>query len=250
MRALNFLLTSVLTLAALQPGEAHADDYEDLDSAEDSGKKSKKKKTSRRQIPTEQVREINKGLYAKANVGGGLYLGRFLGFVNPGTALGLSVGKDFLDREKQSAAWEFSFFQGIHNGCHYDYQVRGQCSGAPGEQGPFVQGDLRTYSFLGSIDYAIYPDRRFGISLRAGGGVLLSPLLMDPIEYQEEVVNGTWGGVEMGYHGVPHPVVLFGPGFEYYTKLSHFSVGLDTDVFYAINFDLGMNISGYMKYTF
>ena len=73
---------------------------------------------------------------------------------------------------------------------------------------------------------------------------------MDPTDYQEDVVLDTWGGIAPNYHETPHPVVLFGPGFEYYTKLSHFSVGLDTDVFYAINFDLGMNIAGYMKYTF
>ena len=26
--------------------------------------------------------------------------------------------------------------------------------------------------------------------------------------------------------------------------------GIDADVFYAVNFDLGTNITGYMKYTF
>ena len=45
-------------------------------------------------------------------------------------------------------------------------------------------------------------------------------------------------------------MVLGGPTFEYYTKLSHFSVGLDADVFYAFTFDLGASVTGYLKYTF
>ena len=47
-----------------------------------------------------------------------------------------------------------------------------------------------------------------------------------------------------------HPVVRGGPPFEFYTKLSHFSLGVDTDIFYAVNFDLGLSITGSMKYTF
>ena len=248
MKAHHLLLSALFATSTFYSNDVQADDYEDLDEV-DSGKK-KKKRTVRERAP-EEVREINKGLYAKANVGGGLYLGNFRGFVNPGTSLALSVGKDFLDREKQSAAWEFSFIQGIHNGCHYEYQIRGECSGRPGVQGPLLQGDLRTYTLAATVDYATYPDRRIGISVRAGAGVMFSPLLMDEIEYQEEVVLDTWGGGNGNtYHSSPHPVLLFGPGFEYYTKLSHFSVGLDTDVFYAIQFDLGLNVSGYMKYTF
>ncbi len=249
MKASNLLLLAFLSTSVLHTGEAMADDYEDLDSSGENEKSTKKKK-NRRTIPTGEVREINKGLYAKANVGGGLYLGNFRGFVNPGTTLGLSLGKDFLDREDQSAAWEFSFFQGIHNGCNYEEQVEGRCSARPGVPGPLIQGDLRTYIFATTVDYAFYPNRRIGISFRAGGGVLLSPLLMDEAAYMEEVVGNTWGGNNPSYHNTPHPLVMGGPGFEYYTKLSHFSVGLDTDVFYAIGFDLGMNISGYMKYTF
>ena len=41
-----------------------------------------------------------------------------------------------------------------------------------------------------------------------------------------------------------------GPTFEYYTKLAHFSVGVDTDVLYIVGWDLSVNPMGYMKYTF
>jgi hypothetical protein len=44
--------------------------------------------------------------------------------------------------------------------------------------------------------------------------------------------------------------VLLGPTIEYYTKLSHFSVGMDLDVTYVLNFDLGISPLGYLKYTF
>ena len=80
--------------------------------------------------------------------------------------------------------------------------------------------------------------------------MLLSPLLMEESQYLTEVVSGTWGGIDPNYHKVPHPVVGGGPTIEYYSKLAHFSVGADADVFYAIGFDLGFNVSGYFKYTF
>ena len=66
--------------------------------------------------------------------------------------------------------------------------------------------------------------------------------------YTDEVIN-LWQ-VDPGYHGTPHPIVMGGPTFEYYTKLSHFSVGIDADVFYAIGFDLGASVTGTLKYTF
>ena len=80
----------------------------------------------------------------------------------------------------------------------------------------------------------------------------MSPLLIDETAYQTEVVpqlsnSGTGQYVS---HGGVKPVFLFGPTFEYYSKLSHFSVGIDADVFYGIGWDLGLNATGYFKYTF
>jgi hypothetical protein len=45
-------------------------------------------------------------------------------------------------------------------------------------------------------------------------------------------------------------VGMGGPCLEYYTKLNHFSVGLDADFVYAIDFDLGLNVTAALKYTF
>ncbi|MEO1576985.1 MAG: hypothetical protein AAFU65_18720, partial [Pseudomonadota bacterium] len=43
---------------------------------------------------------------------------------------------------------------------------------------------------------------------------------------------------------------VVGGTFEYYTKLSHFSIGADVDLVIVPGFDTGINPSGYLKYTF
>lgn len=250
MKATQLLLAGAFVLPLLLPASAAAQDDPDIDplDEDDGGSKSKTRKPRKRP----EVREIVRGTYAKSNVGGAIYLGQFAGVVNPGTNIGLNVGHDFLDRERMSGAVELGFNQSIHNGTFFESQTG---------VGPYVQGDLRTYtlSLLGEI--SLYPSRRFGIGLRAGGGLLMSPLLMadctDAEEkgkgdscYQTYVLEETWGVADPGYHDKPHPAVMGGPSFEYYTKLSHFSVGFDVDIFYAIGFDLGANMSGYLKYTF
>lgn len=237
MKASTSLLLASLSLTALVPCAALAqDDYGDLDGDEPT----KKATTKQRKRP--EVREITRGFYAKSNVGGSLYLGNFAGVVNPGTNVALGVGQDFVDQERMSAAWEVGFNQGIHNGMSFEEQAA--------QGGPFIQGDLRTYSFTAAFEYSFYPTRRLGIGLRAGGGILFSPLLMDDQAFADDVVAGAWGGNNPGYHDAPHPLGMGGPTFEYYTKLSHFSVGGEADVFYAVNFNLGMNVTGFLKYTF
>jgi hypothetical protein len=219
---------------------AFAQDYDDLDSSDNARRDRRTPEIDR------DVREITKGTFAKANVGGAFYLGSFSQNVRAGTALGLAVGRDFVNQERTSMAWELMFAQGVHNGEYYENQAANGCV----QNQNCIQGDLRTYTFAGTVEWATYPNRRFGIGVRGGAGLLLSPLLMDPTYYQEEVVGGAWGGNDFGFHDTPHPMVLGGPTFEYYTKLAHFSVGVDADVFYAIGFDLGASVSGNLKYTF
>jgi len=261
MKATRILLAAALALpttlvvesfgntAAAQDDDEGDYDY-DLDL--DGGDK-KKKASSKRNIrdrASGPVKEITRGTYAKANIGAALYLLDFAGFVNAGTSMGLAVGRDFVDKERLSMAGELMFFQGIHNGCYYESQINGECPNKPGAQGPLLQGDLRTYTLAGVWEVSGYPGRRVGIGFRAGGGIMFSPLLMDEEFYNEDVVQDAWGGANPGYHSTPHPVVMGGPTLEYYTKLSHFSIGLDVDAFYAIGFDLGASTTGYLKYTF
>ena len=236
----GFITASVTLLAGtLLSSTAHAQSYEDLDNSGGEGAVEVQQ--------SEVVREIVRGTYAKANVGAGFYLGQFASTVSAGTSVGMSFGGDFIDQKTHSMAWEVAFFQGINNGAHYEDQAAAGCA----QQGNCIQGDLRTYIFLGLGEASWYPTRRVGVGIRAGVGILISPLLIDEKYYQEAVVQDTWGlGAAPTYHDVMHPVVVGGPTVEYYTKLSHFSVGVDTDVFMAMGFDIGASATGYMKYTF
>lgn len=234
-------LTGLASLLALSlPQSAEAQTYEEYE-AEEQGEKPKQKRA---------VREIVKGTYAKTNVGASLYLGQYSTTIKPGTSVALAIGQDFMDTEDMSMAWEVSFFQGINNGKDYEEQAAEGCF----QTGTCIQGDLRTYTLVGVYEASIYPSRRLGIGLRAGGGMLFSPLLMNEKYYAEEVVGdtttGAWQGQRPAVHDQPHPVVLGGPTLEYYTKLSHFSAGIDADVFYAVGFDLGVSATGTLKYTF
>lgn len=234
---------------SLSASPAFAQGLDELDGGEtDTTEEDRSSRADRARA--NEVKEVTKGWYAKTNVGGAGYLGQFRGFVSSGTMVGLTMGQDFLDQEKMSAAWEVGLTQGIHNGCHFELQADYACAGNAFQDSPYVQGDLRTYTLTGALEFSAYPRRRFGVGGRVGGGVLFSPLLMDETQYGTEVVQRTWGGIDPNYHKVPHPVVGGGPTIEYYTKLAHFSVGGDADVFYAIGFDLGFNASFYFKYTF
>jgi hypothetical protein len=240
--ALGFLALSLLVAGpALMPDVAVAQDYDDLDDEGAKKQKTKKKRGKSYDFEGMEVKEVARGFYAKTNMGGWIYLGNFNGYVKPGTSMALAVGQDFLDNESNSMAWEIAFFQGIHNGLHYEIQA-----GDPAA--PLLQGDLRTYSGVASLEWSAYPGRRFGVGARVGGGVLFSPLLIDDVAWEETVVPTL--GIDRGYHSGPKPLVMLGPTFEYYTKMSHFSVGADIDAIYAIGFDFGLSMTGVLKYTF
>ena len=242
----------VLLVAALfGSAPALAQDFDDDfdESFETSGENEASKRVTK---PV--VREVVKGFYAKSNVGTAMYLLNFGGgVVKPGTAVGLALGQDFVDNERSSLAWEASFTQGIHNGMDYvDQDLNGCASRSPAN---CIQGDLRTYNLGIFLEASTYPNRRMGIGGRIGGGVLFAPLLMEPTLYEAEVLNGTWNIPEPGYHSYegnrnPHPVAGAGVEVEYYSKLSHFSVGLNIDALYALGMDLGLNATGFLKYTF
>ncbi len=212
---------------------AHAQDFDEFD---DSGSG---KPVERTEARSEVVREVVKGLYFKSNVGTAIYLGNFKApTVQAGTSVGLAVGQDFVDNERSSIAWEVDFIQGVHNGLSNDLQLGNGCAAI----GTCLQGDLRTYTLGAHLEFATYPRRRFGIGGRVGGGVMIAPQLV-LLEGVNDVV------LTEGYHSTPHPVGSGGLELEYYSKLSHFSVGLNADAVYAIGFDLSLNASAFLKYT-
>ena len=230
------LLTIALSLVATT---AFAQGIENLDAA-DSKKKAKSSKE-------DVVREITKGTYIKAGAGSSQFFGiggtPYGQFLSPVIAMELGVGHEFVDNERLSVAGEFDIHQGLFNGPKED-----ELSGLPAAV--LFQGDLHTFTMLGGVEVSTYPGRRFGIGLRAGGGVMVAPLLMHPDKYNGTVVAEYWQGLASPVHGNPLPLGFAGPTIEYYTKLSHFSIGLDLDVTYVIGFDLGLNGTGYLKYTF
>lgn len=233
-----------IALASILPVQtAFAQDYDDYDEESEESEEVQSKRTKKSQV----VREVVKGLYAKANVGTSIYLGKFSGASKAGTTTTIGIGSEFLDQENFSMAWELGFNQGVHNGLSYEQQADGGCQFAGGVF-PCHQGDLRTYTVLASVEASMYPSRRIGIGARLGAGALSSPLLIDELAYETEVIP-EFGG-DPGWHSGFKPLFVFGPTFEYYSKLSHFSVGIDADVFYGIGWDLGLNATGYFKYTF
>ncbi|MCB9673010.1 MAG: adventurous gliding motility protein CglE [Alphaproteobacteria bacterium] len=219
--------------------DARADDQEDLDG------RAKAKKSAR---SASEVRDIVRGTYVKSNVGSLAFLGprASRGLLSPGTSLALTVGMDVVDKEKSSAAVEVFFHQGLNNGAKYFDARMVQAI----QLGLHHQGDLHTFAGGVAGEYSTYLTKRLGLGVRAGGGVAYAPLLLDPEQYQLQVLNGPWGNVPSPVQNTPLPLILAGPTVEYYTKLSHFSIGIDASFVMYLGLDFGVDASGYMKYTF
>lgn len=252
MRMFITILFLTLSSGLLSVEKASAADLEDLDSS--SSKKAKKSKATKDAAKAtaserEVIREINKGYFLKANAGTTAYLGNRSALLSSGTTLALTGGSDFLDRENMSMAWEIVFEQSLHNGMKYEEQGSLLAGGAIGPN-QLLQGDIHTFAAIGMIEASWYVNRRFGIGIRAGGGVMLTPLLVFEDSYKNVIIPTVWGNNRPGIHDSPHPMFGGGPTFEYYTKLSHFSLGADVNGFYALGLDLGLSATGYLKYTF
>lgn len=228
----------------------------------DSNTRGKSRRDSRKAAEAELIREVERGVYVKANVGSTLYLGnRGIGasavtggpsIIRPGTTLSLTIGGDVLDKDKVSVSVEGNLYQALHNGL--SFQDQGALGLPPNL---LVQGDVHVFGVTLGAEGSYYPVRRFGIGGRLGGGVAMVPLLMNRTYYDEEVVgtsqgDGAWGGPQNRptVHSGVKPMIYVGPTFEYYTKLSHFSLGLDVDFVYVIGLDFGLAMTGYFKYTF
>ena len=191
------------------------------------------------------IREVERGYFFSANVGSTIYANTHGittssgNLLSPVIALGINVGSDFIDRERASVSWQLQFNQSLQNGPREDEVTRLQ---------PFVQGDIHTFAGIGTLEASIYPTRRLGLGIKAGGGVMVIPLLMNPDTYNDVLV-AAWGQPAK-LHESPLGLIVGGPTLEYYTKLSHFSVGVDLDISYVFEFDLGISPSGFLKYTF
>jgi hypothetical protein len=238
---LALLLSSPAVIQPALAGDDSEDDGGYLDDQDSGGKP--KRHTS---MSEGTVKEIQRGVFGKANVGGIGYLGLMGAATHPGMMLNLAVGQDFVDQEKLSMSWELSFSQGVNGGADFYSQAAAGC----GAGAPCTEGDLRSYAIEALYEVSFYPTRRIGIGLRAGAGGLYSPLLIESNAYAKEVLPEFGLAADPGYHNSFHPMGMAGPTFEYYTKLAHFSVGVDADFIYALNWGMGWDASGYLKYTF
>ncbi|NCG18660.1 MAG: adventurous gliding motility protein CglE [Rhodobacterales bacterium] len=209
---------------------------QDLDS--DRGSSKKGAKTGKDEV----VREVNRGMYMKAGAGSSQFIGTASGLLRPVVGLNMSAGQDFVDLERLSVAWEVNFAQALHNGPKVD-----ELGGLPSNL--LVEGDIHTFSGIAFIEVSSYLTRRFSLGIRGGAGITMVPVLMDATAFADEVELGIWGQAS-GVHAGPLPTFGGGPTIEYYTKLSHFSVGADIDVLYMLGLDLALNPNGYLKYTF
>jgi len=233
MRRMLAMFLSTIALA----GAAHADEY-DLDS--DPAARAKKTKAGKDEV----VREVDHGVYIKANVGATIYFGPRSPTLSPGTTLDITVGGDVFVREKVTVDVEGTVSQAIHGGTPWSVQ--------PDLVAPqyYSQGDIYSVAAIVTAGVKFHPVRRLGLGLRAGGGIMFTPLLMDKTFYEQDVVVGAWGGQRAAIHENPHPVAQGGVILEYYTKLSHFSIGVEADFIYAVGVDYGVKVNGFFKYTF
>jgi len=233
----------VLVSGTVLPAVAHAQDYEDLDTTKAKKDRKKDRKQVMAHLENEVIREVVRGFYLKAGAGGGAYIGRYSGVLSNVIQTPLTFGQDFVDKEKQSMSWEISINQAVYNGVDYHYQTQ-----LPLQRR--IEGDSRFFNFTIAYEYKAFPTRRLGIGVRVGGGVMIAPLLMETTAYQRDVVQGAWGGQDSAANKRPHPEGFAGPTIEYYTKLSHFSIGADVDIAYQLDFDLNVSAVGFFKYTF
>jgi hypothetical protein len=219
---------------------AFAQDSGDLDSSpKDSDSGSKK---HARSFDEGVVREVVRGYYLKSSIGSASLNALGQGVPLSGVmSLDLGIGSDFIDKERLSAAWELQFGQALYNGP--PAEVLSQYA-------PIVQGDIHTFSGTAVIEVSGYVSRRTGFGLRGGGGVMYVPVLVTDDAYAAMVQ--AWGVANADLQAGPLPLAQLGGTFEYYTKLSHFSLGADVDGQFVIATApaLGVQATGYLKYTF
>lgn len=236
---------ALLAPLALFASPALADDASAADQVQELDGQSKSKRGARGSKG--EVREVVRGFYMKANVGSLIFVGpRGQSILSPGTSLALTVGQDVLDKEKTSAAWEVFFHQSLNNGAKYFSPEMAAAVAA----GNHIQGDIHTFTGGVAGEYSTYLTPRLGLGIRGGGGVSFAPLLMDSVQYELQVLNGPFANQPSDVHGSPLFLVFAGPTVEYYTKLSHFSIGVDASFSMYIGLDYGVDASGFMKYTF
>lgn len=191
-------------------------------------------------------REIVRGYYLRANAGSLILFGPRSAVLRPGTTIDLTVGQDVHDTLKASAGWEINLTQSIFNASIADYR---DLIGSNIDPRHYVQGNTQMLGITAGGGGQYYPVRRLGIGGHAGAGIAYFPLLIHNEAWQTRVVP-EWGGFDPGLYNSVKFMAYGGATLEYYTKLSHFSFGINADFVYILGFDFGLKAGGFFKYTF
>jgi hypothetical protein len=233
----KFLLSlCVLGLAlppVVSPGAAQAQDEE----FEEEDRRSSRRGRGTRQ--NQQAREVVHGFYVKAAYGTVLWFGDLGANSSPGTCATFELGYDIVDQLGVTVSVTGTFFQGINNGitAHQD-------EGGSG----VTQGDFRSIGGLAGARIGFNPGkrkvRRWTIAIDLKGGVFFSPSLRD------DPNDGLAGALQAS----PGALIQPGLGLEHFSRLTHFSLGLDLHVPLVVgtpaNFVAGLDVVGFLKYTF
>ena len=230
------LLLCVLGLAlppVVTPSAAQAQDEE----FDDDDRRSSRRGQGTRQ--NQQAREVVHGFYLKATYGTVLWFAELGANSSPGTCAAFEFGYDIVDQLGMTVSVTGTFFQGINNGITAD-----QDEGGTG----VTQGDFRSIGGLAGARIGFNPGkrkvRRWTIAIDLKGGVYFSPSLRD------DASDPLLGRLQASPGGMIQP----GIGFEHFTRLSHFSLGLDLHVPLVVGtpagFVAGLDVVGFLKYTF
>ncbi len=220
---------------------------EDTSSSRQGTSKKKKRRATR---------EVVKGAYLKMNVGPIFWLPPISNVTTTsGTELDFSFGYDVIDRLPFTLTVEASFSTIITNGTGINDNESFQALLEAGIA-PTIQGDFRV--FAGTVNVRLGPNfggrktKRANFSIQVGGGGGYSPPLIDlkDAEIQNRMNANNLGFIMQGrFLGLITP----GLGIEYYTKLSHFSIGLDVDANIILGGPapaIGIGADFFAKYTF
>ena len=193
------------------------------------------------------MREVVKGAYLKVNLGPLIWLPSISNYTSTtGTEMDISFGGDVVDTLNFTLSVEGSFFQVITNGDGVSTEIGAQI-GSP------IQGDFRVFGGIGGVRFAGNLGgkrvKRFSISGHVAGGVGYSPPLVDLADTR--VISRMAYGYIMQDRALG--IIQGGAGLEYYTRLSHFSLGLDIDFNVLVGGPIpamGIGTNFFAKYTF
>jgi hypothetical protein len=222
--------------------EGGAGDEEATEEAEEEEEKPVAKPKGKRSRGA--PREVVKGFFARIQIGPTIWVPPISSFTSGvGTTSHFAVGYDFVDTLRFTMAFQAAFFQLVTNG--------------NGTYGGFVspiQGDFRIFGGVAGLrlgpNFGGQKARRLNFSVIVLGGVGGSPLLVEETSTSYQDTLAAFGAIMQGR---PLGLVSPGVGLEYYTKLAHFSLGLDVTADMILGgpmLAIAVSPNVFLKYTF